>query len=182
MVALLVIDMQAGSFEPGERPDADQVIERINELARAVREVGGSVIFVQHDGRPGEPLAPGSPEWRLLDSLDRQQQDPVVHKTACDAFYESDLDQVLRRLEETELWVAGSATDFCVDTTIRVAASRDYSVVAVADGHTTSDRPYLDARTIVEHHNAVWRDLILPRSQVQVVETSALVERLSARP
>jgi hypothetical protein len=30
------------------------------------------------------------------------------------------------------------------------------------DGHTTSDRPHLSARKIIEHHNAIWADFIAP--------------------
>jgi nicotinamidase-related amidase len=71
--------------------------------------------------------------------------------------------------------VTGCATDFCVDTTVRAAASRDYEVVVVADGHTTRDRPHLDAASIIEHHNWMWENLILPRSQVRVVPTEELL-------
>ena len=50
----------------------------------------------------------------------------------------------------------GSATDFCVDTTVRAAASRDYEVALIADGHTTRDRPHLEAAAIIQHHNWMW--------------------------
>ena len=49
--ALLVIDMQKGSFT-SETPrfDSKGVIERINSLARIFRESNYPVIFIQHDG------------------------------------------------------------------------------------------------------------------------------------
>lgn len=54
MVVLLVVDMQVGLFE-GHPPrwDTDGVIHRINVVARAVRAVGGMVVFIQHDDPPG---------------------------------------------------------------------------------------------------------------------------------
>ncbi len=44
-IALLVIDIQVGLFE-GDPPrlDADGVIRRVNEIAKAVRTTGGSHI------------------------------------------------------------------------------------------------------------------------------------------
>jgi nicotinamidase-related amidase len=82
----------------------------------------------------------------------------------------------------TRLLVTGCATDFCVDTTIRAAASRDYEVVVVADGHTTADRPHVDARSVMRHHNWVWENLIHPRTRIEVVPTSVLIARLATDP
>jgi len=46
-------------------------------------------------------------------------------KEACDAFYKTDLSRILQDHDTRELIVTGCATDFCVDTTVRAAASRD---------------------------------------------------------
>lgn len=182
-IALLVIDMQVGLFgSDSPRYDVDGTVRRINALAAAVRGVGGTVVFVQHDGPPGDTFEPGSEGWRLLPSLERQAGDPVVHKRACDAFYETALAETLRVRGATRLLVTGCATDFCVDTTIRAAASRDYEVVVVADGHTTADRPHVDARSVMRHHNWVWENLIHPRTRIEVVPTSVLIARLATDP
>jgi nicotinamidase-related amidase len=54
--ALIVIDMQQGSFGPQTpRHDAAGLVDRLNRLAREVRADGGAVIFVQHDGPAGRP-------------------------------------------------------------------------------------------------------------------------------
>jgi nicotinamidase-related amidase len=60
------------------------------------------------------------------------------------------------------LVVTGCATDYCVDTTVRSALARGYATIVPMDGHTTSDRPHLSARKIIEHHNAIWADFIAP--------------------
>ena len=54
MIALLIVDMQVGLFE-GDSPryDAEGVIHRINEIAKAVRATGGIVIFIQHEDNGG---------------------------------------------------------------------------------------------------------------------------------
>jgi nicotinamidase-related amidase len=179
MIALLVIDMQVGLFE-GDAPrhDADGVVRRINAVAAAVRAMGGIVIFVQHDDPPGGILEPGSDGWKLLPTLVRTDRDLLVRKRACDSFYESALPGLLERHSVKRLIVTGCATDFCVDTTVRAAASRDYEIVVVADGHTTKDRPHLDAPSIIRHHNWMWENLILPHSQVKVLPAARIVDQL----
>jgi nicotinamidase-related amidase len=176
MTGLLVIDMQVGLFEGAKRFDADGVVRRINDLARAVRAKGGVVVFVQHEDE-GD-FAHGAPGWRILPALDSRPEDVYVSKTSCDSFYRSKLDEVLCERKITRLLVTGCATDFCVDTTIRSAASKDYEVAVVADGHTTADRPHLAAEKIIEHHNWMWARLILPGCPVRVLGTGELLRAL----
>ena len=99
----------------------------------------------------------------------------MVHKRACDSFYETDLADVLDKGRATRLLITGCATDFCVDTTIRAAASRDFEVVVVEDGHTTADRPHVDALSVMRHHNWVWENLIHPRTQIRVIPARDVV-------
>ena len=178
MLGLLIIDMQVGVMHGQTRFDADGVIRRINDLTTAVRAANGSVIFIQHEGKPGGPYEPGTPRWKILPSLDRRPEDLVVAKTACDAFYRTNLDAVLREREIDQLLITGFCTDFCVDTTIRAAASRDYAVTVVSDGHTTADRPHLKAKAVIAHHNWVWASLILPGRRVRVLPADAILRDL----
>jgi nicotinamidase-related amidase len=161
--ALIVIDMQQGSFGPqSPRHDAAALVERLNRLARAVRTEGGVVIFVQHDGPEGDPHHPDAPGWHLLPSLDVRPDDTRVRKTACDSFLGTALDQVLRDSGIDRLIITGCATDYCVDTTVRAALARAWPTVAPSDGHTTCDRPHLSAGQIIAHHNAIWAGFLAP--------------------
>jgi nicotinamidase-related amidase len=181
VTGLLVIDMQAGLFVPeSPRHDAEGVVDRINDLARAVRRAGGVVVFIQHDGPAGDLFEPGGDGWKLLPSLERGSGDIVVHKTACDAFYRTELAPVLDKHRVSRLIVTGCATDFCVDTTIRAAASRDYEVVVAEDGHTTADRPHVDAVSVIRHHNWVWENLIHPSVGVTVRPTARIIDQMGA--
>jgi nicotinamidase-related amidase len=180
--ALLIIDMQVGVFTPETpRHDAEGVIARINAIASALRRSGGTVVFIQHDGPKGDTFEPGKPGWQLLSSLERESDDQVVHKTACDSFYDTDLSAVLSRQGVRRLLVTGCATDFCVDTTVRAAMSREYEVLVVADAHTTANRPHVDALSLIRHHNWLWQDLIHPKVRVQVVAAHEVVAGLEQR-
>lgn len=178
MIALLVIDMQVGLFEAEPpRLDADGVIRRINKIANVVRATGGIVVFIQHED---DSLKRGTEGWEILPTLERVNTDLLVHKQACDSFYETDLSDLLEKHGVQTLIVTGCATDFCVDTTIRSAASKNYEVVVVADAHTTKDRQHLDAATIINHHNWMWKNLILPRSEVQILPTKRVAKWLQS--
>jgi nicotinamidase-related amidase len=167
--ALMVIDVQDGLFQGTPGPyDATSVLARINDLSTRARAAGVPVIFIQHDGTAEEGLEPGSPGWQLHRNLLREPTDLVVRKTACDAFYRSTLIDALGRAGVREIVATGFATEFCVETTVRRAASEGFDVVLVSDGHTTSDRPVFPAWQVIAHHNWVLANLVQPDNPVRV--------------
>lgn len=173
--ALIVIDMQLGSFAPyASRHDTLGTIERINRMAAKLRAKSMPVIFVQHDGPEGDPHHPDAPGWHLLPELEKGPADPVVRKTSCDAFLGTNLAELLEREVVEQVIVTGNASDFCVDTTVRAALARGYRTIVPSDGHTTADRPYLSAEKIIEHHNAVWSDFLSPAGPAMVLPTEAI--------
>ena len=141
MRALLVIDMQRACLAV-EPPcfDLDGTVGRINALAEMIRPEG-LVVFIQHSDAH-EGLVRGSDAWQLLGTLDRKPVDEIIEKTACDSFLKTQLDALLHERGVKNVVIAGWATDFCVDTTVRSAGSRGYHVTVPSDGHTTRDRPH----------------------------------------
>ena len=178
MKALLIIDMQKGSFTP-ETPrfDAENVIHRINQLSEHFRANNEPVIFIQHDGSRFDCYAPGTDEWEILPSLFRTETDIVVSKTANDSFYRSKLDAVLKKLEVSKLVITGCASDFCVDSTVRSALNHDYRVNVISDAHTTADRPHVNAESIINHYNWLWKELIPTEGIVNVLSTKTFLNK-----
>ena len=180
--ALLIIDMQQGSFPPfAERHDREGVVRRMNDLARGVREKDGVVIAVQHDGPEGDPHHPDAPGWALLPDLDVAVSDIHIRKTACDAFLDTDLDKTISRLNIEALIVTGCASDYCVDAPVRTALGKGISVVVPSDAHTTSDKPHAGAATVIAHHNAIWSDFIAPAGPARVLPTEQVLASLAGR-
>jgi nicotinamidase-related amidase len=68
----------------------------------------------------------------------------------------------------------GFATEFCVDSTLRNAASKDFAIVVVADAHTTADNPVLKAELIRQHHNWAWANAITKRGVTVLRATEVL--------
>ena len=115
----------------------------------------------------------------MLSTLDRAPGDLVMEKSACDAFLETNLADILRSRGVDELIITGCATDFCVDTSVRTAAALKFKVLVPCDAHTTRDRPHLAAAKIIEHHNYMWAGLLLPdQARVRVLPTRQLLDEL----
>ena len=158
--AVLVIDVQTGLFRSQPPPvDADGVVARINGVTAEARAAGAPVIFIQHEGdASGDWLVPGSEGWELDPALKVEPGETVFRKTTCDAFYETPLEAELGARRISTLVLTGFATDFCVDTTLRVALSKEFEVVVVADAHTTTDGPSLSAESLRRHFNWAWEN------------------------
>lgn len=172
MKALLIIDMQKGSFKPYSlRHDTLGTIDRINFLAEYFRANNYPVIFIQHHGTKENCFLPNSEDWEIIPELVRLPNDIAVSKTANDSFYKSSLQSILSKNNISELFITGCATDFCVDTTLKSALSRDYKVTVIEDGHTTASRPYIDAQTVINHYNWLWSDMSPTKHKLAVVKT-----------
>ena len=173
--ALLVIDMQQGSFtEATPRHDTDGVVHRINQLAAQFRAAQQPVVWIQHDGSSAGEYVPGTDQWALLPGLKVREGDVHIGKTANDVFYQSQLKPELDARGIRTVYVTGCATDFCVEASVQSALAKDYEVRVVADGHTTGERPNLSAEQVIAHYNWVWQNMLPTKGQVAVVEASAV--------
>jgi nicotinamidase-related amidase len=97
-----------------------------------------------------------TPGWQLRPDLQTAPQDRFLRKTTCDAFFQTALETQLRSSGVQNLVIAGYATEFCIDSTVRNASSKGFGVFVAADAHTTNDNPVLKASLIREHHNWAW--------------------------
>ncbi len=173
MDAMIVVDMQVGLLAGAPKHDLPGVIGRINRLAAMVRARSGKLIWIRHCGQGGD-FARGQPGWAFLPEMDRRQADIVVEKTLNDPFAGTGLQTTLAAINPDRVLVAGWATDFCVDATVRSSVSHNYNVVVASDGHTLNDRPHLDAATVIRHHNWVWSNLIT-RRYIRLASTAELL-------
>src|SRR4051812_35369207 len=122
--ALVVIDVQIGILEgPPAAFEPERLLANIGLLISRARAARAPVVFVKHDGAPSHRVAKGSPGWAIAPQIAPIAGDSVVHKRECDAFYETELNAVLRSHDVKCLVVAGLMTQFCIDTTCRRAFS-----------------------------------------------------------
>jgi nicotinamidase-related amidase len=176
---IIVVDMQVGMLDDAPKHDLPGVLDRINALMAMVRRGAGKVIWVRHCGKPGDAFEPHTPGWDFLPTLIRRPDDIVIEKRLNDPFVGTSLPATLTGLAPRRVLIAGWATDFCVDATVRSSVSCDQHVVVVSDGHTLSDRPHLGAAAVIAHHNWVWSALITHRS-IRLATTRELLAEAGA--
>ncbi|GLW40094.1 isochorismatase family protein [Pectobacterium actinidiae] len=167
MQVLIVIDMQKAVFATPRARQA-QTVALINQLSNAADRT----IFIQHED---DGMLSGSEGWQLLSELHQPEGSLFITKTACDAFYRTSLSDVLAELGVNHLTICGCATDYCVDATIKNAASRGYALTIAADAHTTSNRDELKAEQLTTHYNDVWRNFIIPGNTITVETTEHII-------
>lgn len=174
--ALVIIDVQNSILNPPDterriqnRVALDKVVGRIAGLIAQARNQDIPVVFVQHDGGLGHRLERGTFGWQIRPEISPAQSEPVIHKSACDSFFETTLAAELEARNIGKLIVAGCMTQYCIDTTVRRAVSLGYDVALVADGHMTEDSGSLTFEQIVAHHNAALDGFDAGAHSVQVV-------------
>jgi len=85
------------------------------------------------DGRQGWFLIRDTWNTDVIDELRPQPEDVVLYKRRFSGFYQTELDDILRKLGIRNLIFTGCTTSVCVDSTIRDAMFRDYRCVLLAD-------------------------------------------------
>ncbi|EPU0992355.1 isochorismatase family protein [Cronobacter turicensis] len=170
---VMVIDMQNGVFAT-PRFDREGRVARINQLMAGAEQV----IIIQHT-EPGG-LEEDSPGFAFLPELNVPQNALRVTKTACDAFYRTPLEALLRERHIDAFVVCGCASDYCVDTTIKQAASRGFQLTIARDAHTTADRSAATAPVLIDHYNDVWSTLTVPDNPLRVVATDDILRAWQA--
>ncbi|MFC4619552.1 cysteine hydrolase family protein [Camelliibacillus cellulosilyticus] len=151
--ALLIIDVQTAMFDESDPIyDGEQQLRNLKDLIEKARAANVPVYYVQHND---EELGTGTPGWEIHPAIAPKEGEVVIQKYRPDSFHETDLHEKLQAEQIVNLVIAGNATDFCVDTTVRRAFSLGYHVTLVKDGHRTWDSNGLSAKQIIDHHNRV---------------------------
>ena len=141
------------------------VFDNVNKLIKYARNREIPIIFVKVGfSEDYAELANNSPVFRRIrdngllklnsDQTDfcseidfRLSDDIVVVKHRFNAFYGTNLEQILKQLNVDHLIIAGISTHVAVSSTARDAHDRDYKVTIVADACAAADE--------ITHHNAL---------------------------
>jgi len=143
---LVVVDVQNGFLDDywghSNNPDCEN---NIRALLAHWRARGWPVVLVKHDSEsPRSPLRPGQPGNDLQTGIDGAH-DLLITKTVNSAFYgEPDLHGWLSTRGHTRLVICGITTNFCCETTARMAGNLGYTVEFVIDATRTFDHPDAD--------------------------------------
>lgn len=147
--ALLVIDMQHFFLNPASPTftcGGLAILPTLKQLIAAFREAARPVIYTRHVHHPDRLDAgimewwwkgmclEGSPESEVHSDIAPLPNEKVILKHRYSAFYNTDLEIVLRCLKIEDLVISGIMTNMCCESTARDAYYRDYKVFFLADG------------------------------------------------
>lgn len=168
--ALVVIDMQNVFMQegaPAETPVAREIVPNINRIATAMRDSGGTVVWVSmthtaddlddwsifYEALSGSGRAPLMQSWlqdgseghRLWPEMDARDGDWMVNKNRFSAFLHgsSDLAERLQGRGIDTIVLTGTLSNICCESSARDAMMRNFGVVMVSDANA--------ARTDEEH-------------------------------
>ena len=150
--ALLVIDMQKYFVDPEGAaflPSAQAILGNVQRLVQAFRAAKRPVIYTRHVHHPdgldagimarwwGDTIVEGTPDSEICHALVPLENEKVVTKHRYSAFYNTDLETILRVLKIEDLALCGVMTNLCCESTARDAFYRDFRVFFHADATGT---------------------------------------------
>jgi ureidoacrylate peracid hydrolase len=142
--AVLVVDMLNDFCAEGGAmvlPDADQLYVPIAHAVDLLRAAGATVVWVCDRHEPGDAefrkrtphCLAGTWGAEVVSELHRADGDLELPKHRYSAFFETDLDAMLRERSITTLVLCGVVTNICVRSTAHDAFFRGYEVVVIED-------------------------------------------------
>jgi ureidoacrylate peracid hydrolase len=162
--------------------DAPRVVRSIRSVLDAARQAGILIVHLQmgykadlsNSGGPDSPnwhkemamhlmncrpelkgklLTEGTWDFAIVEELKPDPTDLVVIKTRYSGFAGTTLDSQLRTRGIRYLFLAGIATNVCVESTLRDAYFQDYWPILIADGAMQAGPPSMHEATVfnVEH-------------------------------
>jgi nicotinamidase-related amidase len=142
--ALVVIDAQVGINEEmhwgGNRnnPDAEKNIALLLEQWRRMKF---PVVIVQHNSvSSASPFRPHYSGNKLMDFVNRQQDEKLIQKSTACAFIKTDLQQYIEQQKITALFITGFVTNNSVESTARHAGDLGIETVVVSDATACFDK------------------------------------------
>lgn len=130
----------------------------MNHRIAKYKEHQKAVIFVQHND---EELVVGTTPWEILKELEPERATYFIQKKYPNSFFDTNLDQLLTSIETKSIEVCGAQTEYCVDTTIKVAHGLGYKVRMKKGLSTTVDNQFMNAKATIDFYEGIWNKRFL---------------------
>ena len=144
--ALIIIDMQEYFLNPSSHaytPSSAAILPGVKKLLSIYSKRNLPIIFTLHSntdenaGMMGEwwpdLLYEGQKESKLAGGLN-SYDGIIIEKNQYDAFYKTNLEQILRKKNISQIIICGVLTNICCETTARSAFVRGFKTFFTIDG------------------------------------------------
>lgn len=148
--ALIVIDVQKALVDDHPYQE-DIVVGNIQSLIAACRGSGIPVAYVQHEEDEGG-LVRGTEGWQIDSRIAPLAGDARFYKRFNSSFRGTGLHDHLQTLGVRNLMLCGMQTEYCVDTSCKVAFELGYSVTIPRGATTTYDNRLFKAQDLVRYY------------------------------
>lgn len=161
---LILIDCQ-NTYTHGvmELEGVQAALDEVEILLDRARSAGIPIIHVQHDDGPGSLYDIEGASGAIVSRVAPHNGEPVVVKNYPNSFVQTDLDDVLKTANASNLVLAGFMTHMCVNSTARGAFNLGYSPTVVAAATATRALPGLN-------------DAVVPAEAVQSASLAAVAD------
>ena len=158
--ALLIIDIQNDYFPGGamELVGSPAAGAKAGMLLQAFRQKQLPVVHIRHvSTRPGATFfLPNTRGVEIHESVAPQAGETVLQKNFPNSFRGTPLLEHLRKLQITQLVVAGMMTQMCVDSTTRAAADLGFQCLLAHDACATKSLSFGGATVPAENVQAAF--------------------------
>ena len=120
-----------------------EALDEAAALLDRARSAGIPIVHVQHDDGPGSLYDIEGESGAIVSRVAPHNGEPVVVQNYPNSFVQTDLHEVLKTANATNLVLAGFMTDMCVNPTARGAFNLGYSPTVVASATATRALPGL---------------------------------------
>jgi ureidoacrylate peracid hydrolase len=151
--SLIVVDAQNDFVHPegkfgrfGLAEQAKPTIDKLKKVIESCRKAGIPIIYTvtqysedykdagsMHRVIELEALKIGSWGAKIIDDVKPKPNDIIIEKRRHSAFYNTNLEDVLKTLKINTLIFTGYATNVCVESTVRDAKYRDLNCIVISD-------------------------------------------------
>ena len=149
--AFIIIDVQNIVVETGFKTDS--LLEKISYLQNQARSKNIEIIYVQHIENPEAQI---SEDWQLSELLNRKPDEKVFQKKYNSILKETGLREYLDKQGIEKLVLCGMQTEYCVDTSVKVAFEYGYQLIIPEGTCTTFDGKDIPAETINKFYEGIW--------------------------
>jgi nicotinamidase-related amidase len=146
---LILIDCQ-NTYTGGvmELEGVQAALDEAATLLDRARSAAIPIIHIQHDDGPGSLYDIEGESGAIVPLVAPHNGEPVVVKNYPNSFVQTDLDEVLKTANASNLLLAGFMTHMCVNSTARGAFNLGYSPTVVASATATRALPGLGDATV----------------------------------
>jgi nicotinamidase-related amidase len=178
--ALIVVDVQQAFDEweaAGRRRNNPHALSKIVLLLSHFRTQQAPVFHIRHDSlSPSSRFRAALPGFAPKEEVREEPGEPVLVKHVNSSFIGTDLEARLRRMEIENVIIVGASTNYCVESTARMAGNLGFRAKLVRDATWTYDQTGVDGERYTADQVHAMTLANLNKEFAEILTTAQVIE------